>query len=103
MNEERISILKDTKVYNSKCKLTGESMTEFLSTQELGAKLRISPTTLRRLRKAKRGPLYFRVGRLIRYRSFDVDDWAERQQRRPDIGQTKSDVLSSEDPLKALF
>jgi excisionase family DNA binding protein len=50
-----------------------------LTTDEVAAKLRVAPRTLRQWRDDGRGPRPQRIGRMIRYRSSDVQKWLDDQ------------------------
>jgi hypothetical protein len=42
----------------------------------------VSPRTLQRWRMEGSGPCFVRIGRLVRYRRNDLDDWLSLQVRR---------------------
>lgn len=48
---------------------------DFLTTDEVGAILRVTAIYLRQMRLTGRGPSYVKVGKLVRYRRGDVDAW----------------------------
>ena len=50
-------------------------MQNFLTEQEVSKRLNISVATLRRWRLEKRGPMFVKVGSLVRYRPEDLDSW----------------------------
>jgi len=50
-------------------------MQSFLNEQEVSKRLNISVATLRRWRLEKRGPMFVKVGSLVRYRPEDLDLW----------------------------
>jgi len=50
-------------------------MHSFLNEQEVSKRLNISVATLRRWRLEKRGPVFVKVGSLVRYRPEDLDAW----------------------------
>ena len=50
-------------------------MQSFLNEQEVSKRLNVSVATLRRWRLAKRGPMFVKVGSLVRYRPEDLDSW----------------------------
>ena len=50
-------------------------MNSFLNEQEVSKRLNISVATLRRWRLEKRGPMFVKVGSLVRYRPEDLDSW----------------------------
>lgn len=48
---------------------------EILNTIEAAAYVRLSKPTLDRLRISGEGPVYVQLGRAVRYRKADLDDW----------------------------
>ena len=50
-------------------------MQSFLTEQEVSKRLSVSVATLRRWRLEKRGPMFVKVGSLVRYRPEDLDTW----------------------------
>ena len=50
-------------------------MQSFLNEQEVSKRLNVSVATLRRWRLEKRGPIFVKVGSLVRYRPEDLDSW----------------------------
>lgn len=52
---------------------------ELLTTEEVGALLKIPIATIRWWRHVGKGPKGFTVGRHVRYRSADVQAWIDRQ------------------------
>jgi len=50
-------------------------MQSFLNEQEVSKRLNVSVATLRRWRLEKRGPMFVKVGSLVRYRPEDLDSW----------------------------
>ena len=52
-------------------------MQKILTTKELSKKLHLAPYTLFLLRQSGKGPKFIKLGRIIRYRSEDVDAWME--------------------------
>jgi excisionase family DNA binding protein len=52
---------------------------ELKTTEELAERLRISTSTLRRWRSNGEGPKFIRVGKKVRYRQSDVEDWLSSQ------------------------
>ena len=50
-------------------------MQSFLNEQEVAKRLNVSVATLRRWRLEKRGPMFVKVGSLVRYRPEDLDLW----------------------------
>lgn len=47
-------------------------LTEAQAAEFLG----LSPSSLEKLRRKSRGPVARRIGRLVRYRQADLDEWA---------------------------
>lgn len=55
-------------------------MTEqLLDSHEVAALLKISPQTLRDWRYQNRGPRYLKLGKAVRYRPADINDWLNNQ------------------------
>jgi predicted DNA-binding transcriptional regulator AlpA len=50
-------------------------MKELMSTQELSALIGVEAKTLANWRCQAKGPKSLKVGRLVRYRSSDVEEW----------------------------
>ena len=50
-------------------------MSELLNETEVAKKLRVSLACLRRWRLEKRGPVFLKIGPLVRYRPEDLDVW----------------------------
>ena len=48
----------------------------YLNTREAALRLGLSPRTLDRYRVTGEGPMFFRFGRLVRYRGEDLAAWA---------------------------
>lgn len=56
---------------------------EYLTTDEAAARLRVSRSYLAKLRCSRSdGPRFTKLGRSVRYRVSDLDVWAESQARR---------------------
>lgn len=53
-----------------------------MKTEQAAAYLCLSPHTLNQWRYQGRGPLFVRLGRAIRYRREDLDEFLERSTRR---------------------
>jgi excisionase family DNA binding protein len=47
----------------------------YFTPREAAAYLKSSTSTLAKARMTKRGPTFVRIGRAIRYRQRDIDDW----------------------------
>ena len=52
-------------------------MSELLNETEVAKKLRVSPACLRRWRLEKRGPVFLKIGPLVRYQQEDLDAWLQ--------------------------
>ena len=50
-------------------------MQSILNEQEVSKRLNVSVATLRRWRLEKRGPMFVKVGSLVRYRPEDLELW----------------------------
>jgi len=50
-------------------------MSELLNETEVAKKLRVSLACLRRWRLEKRGPVFLKIGPLVRYQAEDLDAW----------------------------
>jgi len=50
-------------------------MNSFLTEREVSKRVNVSVATLRRWRLEKRGPVFVKVGSLVRYRTEDLDSW----------------------------
>lgn len=48
---------------------------EFCSDKELAESLAVSISTVRRWRQAGEGPHFVRIGKSVRYRLSDVEEW----------------------------
>lgn len=57
----------------------GEARDALLSVAELGAYLGVPVATIYRWRHHHRGPVGYRIGRHVRYRTRDVEQWLETQ------------------------
>ena len=58
----------------------------FLSTDQAAAYLKISPKSLKRLRRAGKGPAFRRHCRFVQYHIDDLDDWS-RDSGAPESGR----------------
>ena len=54
----------------------------YLSTPQAAAILGLSPRTLERYRVTGEGPVFAKLGRLVRYSQADIEQWAARRCRR---------------------
>ena len=54
----------------------------YLSTPQAAAILGLSPRTLERYRVTGEGPVFAKLGRLVRYSRADIEKWAARRSRR---------------------
>lgn len=61
--------------------------TQLIAPEEVAAYLGISPDTINTFRKQGRGPRYTRVGKLVRYRLEDVEEWLARHTVDPEVGE----------------
>jgi excisionase family DNA binding protein len=52
-----------------------------MNTPETAAYIGCKPSTLRNWKLQGKGPQYYKVGRLVRYRRADLDKWIEAQKR----------------------
>ena len=52
-------------------------MSELLNETEVAKKLRVSLACLRRWRLEKRGPMFLKIGSLVRYQPEDLDAWLQ--------------------------
>lgn len=59
------------------------SSTDAMSTRQAANHLGCSEGSLRLWRHQKRGPRYFRVGKLVRYRRADLELWIEANSVSP--------------------
>lgn len=58
-----------------------ERTKDFMSTAETAGKLGVAEPTLRTWRARGKGPRYYQMGRMIRYRPKDVEEWMNRNYR----------------------
>lgn len=49
----------------------------YLTPQEAADLLGVATKTLAQWRTQKRGPKFYHVGRLVRYRAEDINEWVE--------------------------
>ena len=78
-------------------------MSKYLTITDLSKTLKISESTLYRLRRKGIGPAFFRIGRAIRYRAEDVENWTIKLSRTSNGRNKKPLFRKSEDPLAGLF
>ena len=52
-------------------------MSELLNETEVAKKLHVSLACLRRWRLEKRGPVFLKIGPLVRYQQEDLDAWLQ--------------------------
>ena len=62
--------------------VSGDDRT-YLNTREAALRLGLSPRTLDRYRVTGEGPVFFRFGRLVRYRGEDLAAWAAGRRGYP--------------------
>ena len=61
---------------------------DLFSTDQAAAYLDLSPNTLEIWRCTKRHAIpYVKIGRKVRYRRADLDDWLETRTRRERVGE----------------
>lgn len=53
-------------------------MNQYMNTQEAAAYLGTSTSLLERYRQLREGPTFVRIGRCVRYRRSDLDDYMSR-------------------------
>jgi excisionase family DNA binding protein len=69
----------------------------FLSVKELGEYLHIKPATLYGKTEAGEVP-HYKVGRLIRFKQDDIDEWMEKHRREPlDANKRARRILKATD------
>lgn len=78
-------------------------ITPILTASEASQFLKTSKSTLQRLRKAKKGPPYFNLGRSVRYHRDGLEAWAKKQEDRFGQANATRRKTKNEDPLKGLF
>ena len=54
---------------------------EMLDSKQLAELLNLSEITIARLRLTGRGPRFCKIGRAVRYRRSDVEQWLKQNQR----------------------
>lgn len=54
-----------------------------LTTKEAAGRVCLSARTLERLRAAGEGPNFLKIGRWVRYRVEDLEEWLESRARTP--------------------
>jgi hypothetical protein len=65
-------------------------MSELLTPKETAKTLKITTAALSRFRREQRGPAFTRVGKLVRYRSEDLDKWLAEQMILPKAEAVRS-------------
>jgi excisionase family DNA binding protein len=70
-------------------------MQSFLTEQEVSKRLNVSVATLRRWRLEKRGPMFVKVGSLVRYRPEDLDSWVAALPTGGDSAATAVAVMTT--------
>jgi excisionase family DNA binding protein len=55
--------------------MTDNSQTLFLTTEEVAARLRVNPCTIRRWRLDDVGPRFLKVGNIYRYPAEELEAW----------------------------
>ena len=59
-------------------------LSRLLNTEAASVLLGCTPAALAKFRTERRGPLYVKVGRLIRYRRLDLIRWVKSQRVAPE-------------------
>lgn len=59
--------------------LTSEAPEQLMSIEDVGAYLNVPPWTIRKWRTEGKGPRARKLGRHVRFRREDVDDWLDTQ------------------------
>lgn len=59
----------------------GEQLGELCTVAELAALLRVPEATIRYWTHRGTGPASFKIGRHVRYRRDDINEWLDRQRR----------------------
>lgn len=59
-------------------------MARLMTAKELAAYLGVAEQTLANWRYVGRGPRFYRVGQLVKYRRGDVDRWLEERAQDPE-------------------
>ena len=59
-------------------------MSEYLTTMEAAEALKMSASTLSKMRSRQEGPPYSKLGATVRYRREDLDAWASTNLVTPD-------------------
>ncbi|SRR6266568_6023824 len=81
-----VGLVVPTPTGNGGTAITEERMpSPFLSTEEAGVYLGLSPRTLERLRFEGRGPAYRKHGRIVVYRREALNAWSEVSERQSDF------------------
>jgi len=65
---------------------------EFLTTDQLAGVLGLKKNTLEGWRTQGRGPAFIKVGRAIRYRKTDIDDYLKNQTVRSTSEGTRDNI-----------
>lgn len=55
-----------------------------MTTQELAAYLRTTPAAIRQMRQRGTGPVGYRVGRHVLYRTDEVEEWLATRRLNPE-------------------
>lgn len=56
---------------------------QYLTPVEAGEYLRSTPSTLSKLRLNGKGPSFVRIGKAVRYRKQDLDEWMSASSNAP--------------------
>lgn len=65
---------------------------QYLTTVQAGIYLQLSEQTLRHKRVHGGGPPFVRMGRAVRYRIADLDEWAGKDRKANTSGRAKDEV-----------
>jgi len=68
-------------------------MLNLLTEAEVSEHLKVSVASLRRWRLMRRGPLFVKVGALVRYRPEDLDSWLAAQPTGGGQPQSRSSAV----------
>ena len=65
-----------------------------LTPDEAAARVRLSPSTLSKMRGRGDGPRYVKIGRLVAYDVLDIDAWIEDRKRSATSDRPEGDPAS---------
>lgn len=78
---------------------TSTAADRLLSTAQLSARIDVEESTLRFWRWDNRGPKWFKLGRIVKYKESDVERWLDEQYAKAKAEQRRRVV---EDPKPAV-